>query len=214
MLAAAMPASLARSQTPSGSRINTTPGAVQAESDDIVDARRVMRTFARCVARNRPRLARAILAMPYLGEEQRQRVVGALGAQDNCLGRSDVQLEFGPPSILEGMAVQMLEGPLAGGRLDTLGGLTEDQLGGHGLTPRNGYEDIALCIVRSQPALVRAFVTTEPATEAERAAFRRIVPLVPPCVSAGQNLSMDMRGLRPLLAVGLYRALDALRPAT
>lgn len=172
------------------------------------------RAYAMCIARNRPRVAEDILAMPYLSDEQTRRAAQRLGGLDNCLTSTDQVAESRAPSLLEGMTVQLLPAKLAAANLGEVSALTDDQIVQRGLRPRNGYEDFSLCMVRGQPDLVRGFVLAEPGSAASQAAFRQIVPHVPDCVGQGQHLSLDQRGLRAVLAVGLYRTLDTLRPRT
>jgi hypothetical protein len=176
------------------------------------DTQRETRAYAMCLARSRPRVAEDILALPYLGEEQTRRAAQRIAGLDTCLTDTDVAAAARAPSILEGMAVQLLPARLAGANLTEVSALTDDQVVAHGLRPRNGYEDFSLCMVRGQPALVRSFVLAAPGTPQAQAAFREIVPHVPNCVGEGQHLSLDQRGLRAVLAVGLFRTVDTLRP--
>ena len=172
------------------------------------------RTYAMCLARSRPRVAEDILAMPYLSEDQTRRAAQRIGGLDTCLTDTDIAASTRAPSMLEGMAVQLLQARLANTSLTEVSALTDEQVAARGLRPRNGYEDFSLCMVRGQPALVRGFVLAAPGSPEAQAAFREIVPHVPSCVGQGQHLSLDQRGLRAVLAVGLYRTLDTLRPRT
>lgn len=173
-----------------------------------------IRAYAMCLARSRPRIAEDILALPYLSDDQTRRAAQRIAGLDSCLTSTDLVAEARAPSLLEGMAVQLLQARLAGASLSEVSALTDDQVIAHGLRPRNGYEDFSLCMVRGQPALVRGFVLATPGTPEAQAAFREVVPHVPDCVGQGQHLSLDQRGLRAVLAVGLYRTLESLRPRT
>ena len=117
------------------------------------------------------------------------------------------------PTLAGGLAEAGVHARFAAADLGRLSALTHAEVGRDGLMPRNGYEDLALCIVRAGPAAVKDLISTEPESPFERTAYRAVVPLVAPCVSRGQNLSLDMAGLRSVVAVGLYRALDAITPA-
>lgn len=198
-----------------GSRIDVAPGSVRNQDDTSdASARRVARTFAACVARNRPRLADDVLALPSSSPEQLRRVSRSIGGEDDCMGYSTLQLRSSPRSLAGGMAEYALQGRLANVSLEPVITLTDEQIELRGLRPRNAYEDLALCIVRRDPALVRSFVLTEPATPAEQAAFRGLIVHVGPCVTEGQNLTLNVPGLRSILAVGLYRVLEALQPTS
>lgn len=186
------------------------PSSAQAGATNPNEAR----AYAMCLARSRPRIAEDILAMPYLSDDQTRRAAQRIGGLDTCLTSTDLVAAARAPSLLEGMAVQLLQARLSDASLSEVAALTDDQVVARGLRPRNGYEDFSLCMVRGQPALVRGFVLATPGTPQAQAAFQQVVPHVPDCVGQGQHLSLDQRGLRAVLAVGLYRALDTLRPRT
>src|SRR6218665_1372662 len=192
------------------------PAAAPAQSSSqaqTVEWQRIVRTYAMCFARSRTRTAEGILGMAYLSPEQNRRVTQAVNGIDNCPSDAGIYEQLQSPPILEGMAAQLLLGRIEGD-LASVSGLTDEQVQTRGLRPRNGYEDLSLCMVRTQPALVRDLVMSEPGSTVEQAAFRQLVPHVGSCVAAGQNLSLDRRGLRSVLAVGLYRVVDNLRPRT
>jgi len=181
---------------------------------DATVTRADARAYAMCLARSRPLVAADILALPYLSDEQTRRAAQRINGIDACLTDTDLAAAARAPSLLEGMAVELLQARLASASLGDVSALTDDQVIAHGLRPRNGYEDFSLCMVRGQPALVRGFVLAAPGTPQAAAAFREVVPHVPSCVGEGQHLSLDQRGLRAVLAVGLFRTLDTLRPRT
>lgn len=194
-----------------GSRIDPTPGSVRPQNrTDAATGRRVLRTFAFCLARARPRVAEAALTAPYLSGEQGNIIRRSVGGVENCMGYSGLELGFQANALPGGLAEQALEGRLARAELGSVAQLTQADIERLGLVPRNGYEDLALCVVRRDPGAVKSFVTTEPATPAERAAFQSVLPNVGPCVNQGQGLRLDMPGLRAMVAVGLYRILTAL----
>jgi hypothetical protein len=196
---------------PTGSRVDRTPGAVRTPANDEINSQQIMRTFAMCVARARPQLAAGVLALPYLSPEQSGRVHDRLGGSHDCMGRTAVDLSFRAPSILEGFAAQLVQQRFATADLGPVSAWTDEQVIARGLRPRNGYEDFSLCMVRTQPALIRAYVLTEPGSAEEQASYRQVLPHIGSCVAAGQTLSLDRRGVRSVLAVGLYRVLDKLQ---
>lgn len=196
---------------PTGSRVDSTPGAVRTPANDEINSQQVMRTFAMCVARARPQLAAAVLALPYLSSEQAQRVRDRLGGSHDCMGRTAIDLRFSPPSILEGFAAQMVRQRFATVDLGPVLAWTDEQVIARGLRPRNGYEDFSLCMVRAQPGLIRTYVLTDPGSPEEQASYRQVLPHIGSCVAEGQTLSLDRRGVRSVLAVGLYRVLDKLQ---
>jgi len=209
----ALTAPAAAAQPRAGSRIDTAPGAVQSvESEDEATARRVMRGFSGCVARARTRWAEGALALPFNSREQGDYVRSAIGGSNDCLAAAGAELRFRPPAMVGGMAEQLIEIRYARIDLAPIARLEDSDIEARGLRSRNGYEGLALCIVRRDAAAVRALVMTQPAGEAERAALGRIVPHLGPCLDQGQTLTLDAQAIRALLAPTLYRTLAALAP--
>lgn len=197
-----------------GSRIDAAPrGAVTPqEREDQATARRVMRTYAACLLRARPRTAAAVIAAPYGGAEQMAAVRRRVQGFDDCMG-AGMSMAFPPETLAGGIAEAALRARFATADLAAIGALADEDVARLGLTPRNGYEELAACIARRDPGAVRALVLTEPATPEERVARRPIMAIVGPCVNQGQSLRVDMVGLRAIVAVALYRLLDGLSPA-
>ena len=65
--------------------------------------------------------------------------------------------------------------------------------------------DIAQCVPPRQPALVRALLATEPASDAEMAALQALYPAFGQCVTQGTQLQIDRGSIRAMLAESLYR---------
>jgi hypothetical protein len=214
LLAAALLHGPALAQPETGSRLDTAPrGAVPlVERNDQVTARRVVEAFSACLFYDRRRVATQILAAPYSSDRQVEIVRDEVQGVQDCMGRNGVSMALHAPTLAGGLAEAAVHARFGTADLTRLTALTDADVARTGLIPRNGYEDLALCIVRAGPAAVKDFISTEPASTFERVAFRAVVPLVAPCVPRGQNLSLDMAALRSMVAVGLYRALDALAP--
>ena len=211
-----LPAPLAAAAQPEiGSRIDAGPrGAVSPqEREDQATARRVMRTYAACLLEARPRTAVAILAAPYGGEEQAAIVRRRIQGVEDCMGRTGLSMRFAPESLAGALGEAGIRARFAAADLAAIAALADEDVARLGLTPRNGYEELAACIARRDPAAVRALVLTEPATPEERIARRPVMANVGGCVNQGQSLTFDMVGLRAMVAVALYRLLDGLSPA-
>ena len=195
-----------------GSRIDAGPrGAVTPqEREDQATARRVMRTYAACLLEARPRTAVAIVAAPYGSEEQAAIVRRRVQGVEDCMGRTGLSMRFPSESLAGALGEAGIRARFA---TADLAALADEDVARLGLTPRNGYEELAACIARRDPAAVRALVLTEPATPEERAARRPVMANVGACVNQGQSLTFDMVGLRAMVAVALYRLLDGLSPA-
>jgi len=215
MLALLAPLAAAAAQPEIGSRIDAGPrGAVTPqEREDQATARRVMQTYASCLLRARPRTAVAILAAPYAGEEQAAIVRRRVQGVEDCMGRGGQSMRFPPESLAGALAEAGIRARFATADLAPVAALADEEVARLGLTPRNGYEELAACIARRDPRGVRALVLAEPATAEERAARRPVVAHVGSCVNQGQSLRVDMVGLRAMVAVGLYRLLDGRSPA-
>lgn len=207
-LAYSGPPALAQPET--GSRIDRMPGAVGAvESEDAITARRVMRTYGQCVARNRVRLARALLALP-LGDGEQLRTMRRSAAQvPACLGRGVARLQFHPSLLLGAMAEFYVIERMGSRDLRPIAALTDARLAAMGLAPRTGYEDVATCVAVRDPAGVMALIRSEPGTDQESVAFNRLVPHLGPCLPEGLTLTLSPGPVRAIVAVGLYRLLSA-----
>ncbi|HTU12770.1 MAG TPA: hypothetical protein VMG08_17910 [Allosphingosinicella sp.] len=196
-----------------GSRLEDRPGAVRAQrNDDQVTARRVMRTYAACLVRNRSRVASEISAATYGSEDQFRLIRRHLAGADDCMGASGLSMSVNPATLSGALAEVGLETRYASADLAPVTALSDEDIGRLNLTPRNGQEDLGLCVARRAPAAVRAWALTEPGSPEDNAAGRRVVPDVGPCVVQGQSLNANLVGLRAILAAGLYRALSAVRP--
>lgn len=155
-----------------GSRIDHEPrGAVTPqERTDQATARRVMRTYAACLLGNRPRVAASLIAAPFGGEEQIAIALRRVRGVDDCMGRTGLAMRFPPESLVGGLAEAGLRARFATMDLAPVAALADADIARLGLTPRNGYEEIAICIARRDPQAVRTLVLTEPATPEERVA--------------------------------------------
>lgn len=208
--AAGMLASAAWAEPPPGSRIDSAPGSVEREDVHQQGAAlRVMRRYATCLARSRPRWAEAMIALPFMSEDQAAAVQRDQGGEEDCMGYSGLELSFRAPVLIGGMAEYLIESRYRAAPLEPVSHLGDADVEARALTPRNGYEDLALCVVRRNPAAVRALLRTPPASAAERAGARDLAPDLGPCVPQGQTIAFDAGALRGLLAVSLYRALAA-----
>ncbi len=171
-----------------------------------------MRNFAGCVVRHRRRFAESTLALPYLGSEQEGLVRRGIGGFDDCVGDPELALSFSVSAMVGGMAEQLIVSRYGRASIEAVERLTDADLERHGLGPRNGYEQLGLCVLRRDPSQVREFVMTAPATAAERTVGRRLIPHLRPCLDAGHTMTLNLASLKALLAQTLYRVLAALAP--
>lgn len=198
---AAVTAGQLRAEPELGSRIDTNRGAVgEVEDEDVRAARRVMIAYGRCVARNRMRLAQAILAEPIFGEQQYALIRRRFGGSDGCMGSSGAELRFSPMLLVGAMAEWFILERYEEADLGAVAALDDARVREVGLTPRSGYEDVALCVVRHDPVAARDLVRSRPAGDAERAAIARLVPHLGTCLPAGQEYRFNRGAVRALVA--------------
>lgn len=202
------PASAAQGAAPPPGR-----AAGQSQRFDQRTARQVVQAFSTCLFSERRPLANLVLAAPYSSDRQVAVIRDAMQGEQDCLGRSGLAMAVSAPTLAGALAEAGVHARFAAADFSRVSALTDAEVARDGLMPRNGYEDLALCVVRAGPAAVKDFISTEPGSTFEQVAFHAVVPLVAPCVPQGQNLSLDMAGLRSVVAVGLYRTLDAITPA-
>jgi hypothetical protein len=106
-----------------------------------------MRQFAACVARQRPRTALTAVLLPYGSPEQRSAVANMVQMDEQrCIGNSLQSLRFGIELMAGGVAEHFLNNREAGVDPASVQAMTEAQLEARGVTPRNGMEDMGLCI--------------------------------------------------------------------
>lgn len=194
-------------QPPIGSLIDRNRGAVgSVQGESTAAARQVMNTYGRCVARNRRQRVESLLAMPLLSDEQNRAVRSFLQGEDACLGNEIETIRFDYLIVLGAMSEWFILNNYADVGISRIAQLTDAQAAESGLLTRSLYESIATCVARSDPAAAYALVQATPASEQERAAIARIVPLLAPCLPRGEN-SFSRSSLRATVAVGLYRVL-------
>jgi hypothetical protein len=175
-------------------------GSVRSETNAA--AREVMNTYGRCVARNRTRRAETILGLPLMSSEQNDALRDFFEDGDTCLGNDIGQLRFNYLAIAGAMSEWFVLNRYADvglGRVAQFGEQTSD-------LSRSGYEAIATCIARTDPAAAFALIETRPASAQERAVLGRIIPSVAPCLPRGEN-TFNRSSLRATIATGLYRLL-------
>jgi hypothetical protein len=178
-------------------------GTVRSEGREA--ARQVINTYGRCVARNRSQRAEAVLALPLLSEEQTREIDRFIGGEDRCLGNDLTQARFDFLTVLGAMAEWFVIERHGDVGLARAAGLAPGEAAGEQLA-RSGWESIATCIARGDPAAAFALVQSVPASDAERAAIAQLMPQLAPCLPRGQN-SFNRSSLRAIVAAGLYRVL-------
>jgi hypothetical protein len=209
--AAGLLAMSAAVQPPLGSRNDPVHGAGHAQpAGDQVNPRRGMRTFAACLLRNNSRVATDILLQPLSSGAQQAVIDRRVAGVHDCTG-AGIGTGFNALTLAGALAEAGLQARFADADLGRITALTPDTITLLNLNPRNGYEDLGLCVVRRAPEAVRAWALSEPGSAAEAAARSAVLPQIGPCVDQGQPLRADLVGLRAILSAALYRAMHVTR---
>ena len=205
-------------QPETGTRINSAPGAVQSvPAADAASAIRVLHRYAACFARQRPRPVERMVEMPYGSLEQRdasRAMISPGGEASDCLQVDGARLSFQSHLLAGTVAEHYFRTRYGGNGLAEAAAIPASDPRAAALAPRNGSEELAACIIRSDPAGVSALLQTDPASTGERAAMARLVPHFSPCVPTGVSASFARPATRALLAAGAYRMVSGARRAS
>lgn len=194
-LAMLLAACAASAQAQAGS-----PTAPLQPSVDTAEQRQSMRRFMGCLAKARPNWAHQLLSQPYLSEAQSRAAGEAFSGNDTCLRQDKMEMTFRTSSIVSNLAEHFLQTNLANADLDRLTQSLNTQ------EPLNASEDFALCVASRAPTDARNIVLSDPGSSDELAAAGKLAPQVQPCARPGENLTVDVQGLRGLMSIALYRA--------
>jgi hypothetical protein len=116
-------------------------------------------------------------------------------------------------SLIGGLAEGLLEEEPQRRNIATLASWSEEDVSTSALRPRNGNEDLGLCVLRRAPQETQRILESVPGSVGEDRAVRALVPHLGPCSPAGANLRFDKATVRAQLAIALYRAAAFLRTA-
>lgn len=194
-----------------GTRIDRNAGAAESVSfTDSASAIRVANSFGQCIARREPKRVKIALALPLYTPQQSRELKKATDHFDPCLGSStEFDSVVTQGLIFAGNAAEwFLRTEYKDAPLGTLKGMDDDTLAKSAFAPRNGFEDLGLCVVRRNPEAVQSLILTDPTTEREKAAVQPLIADVGPCVPKGQEIKLNRPNLRALLSYALYRAVS------
>lgn len=199
-----------------GTRLDQNRGAVGSISRlDPKSAVRATNAFGQCIAQREVKPVRRALELPFASPEQMKILFGTIETYDACLGTSNEfdALTF-PPILFAGAAAEWFV-RLEQRKIDLtpLAGMTDKALAESAYKPRNGLEDLGLCVVRRNPKNGRNFVTSRVGEVEEKTALNALLPDVGPCVFEGQKVALNAANLRAIIAYALYRAASKLGAA-
>lgn len=187
------------------------PLYVVKEPMKAAEGRRMVNSFARCVARKRKAKAEAVLALPYGTQEQSEAAWKIIGNLPSCfegpkIGRRQIHIE--PQHLVGGMAEELALARYAAAGGESLARLTPEQLALPAAAPRNGAETFGQCVVLRDPAGTKAFIGSEIGSPDENKSAAGLLPHLEQCLTEGQTLALNRPALRILLAVALHRVLS------
>lgn len=178
-------------------------------SSSAASPRQVLNSFARCLAQVKNEPARALLALPSVSREQILAAGPLISGNDRCGGNAEVEVE--EIGLLGGLAEGLLQSEPQARNLASLSTWSDGAVSRSELRPRNGHEDMGLCIVRRAPREVNALLASVPDSPGEGRAIGALRPYLGPCAPAGSTLSLNRVMIRTQLAIAAYRAAAFLR---
>lgn len=164
---------------------------------------RILHAFSGCAVRHHfsKTRARAVLAMDPTTPDYQRALVGLAGRSTHCLPGRGSRLRFTPLPFAGGMAEALLEED--NGLRDLAARVALDPA----VPPLRAHDEIevmSICAVRAAPAEVAALFATQPASDAENAALRAIMPRASQCLSAGTSLRLNAMSMRSRLALAAW----------
>jgi hypothetical protein len=182
------------------------PTVVQPNVDSPA-SRQALRHLTVCIAEQRPRWARNLLAKPYLSDEQAYDASVVLSGRDTCLTGHGAELTFRTSTMVGSLAEHYVRRDIQ--RVD-FARLTRTL---STMEPRNASEDFALCVAARRPAAARELALSEFGSSTETEAASQLGLSVEHCTLPGENLTVDLQSLRALASAALYRAITTIEPA-
>ncbi|HEY5711075.1 MAG TPA: hypothetical protein VIT38_04195 [Allosphingosinicella sp.] len=196
-LGLAVPLTCASASTPS--RFTPLEGIVSTPRDI-----RILHAFSACAVRHqfgRDR-GRAVLAMDPTTEEYRQAILAQAGRSSHCLPGNGSRMRFRALPFAGGMAEALLVSDRS------LGDLAARVAFNPSLPAFRAHDELevmSVCVVRAAPGEVAALFATQPASDAENAALRAIMPRAGQCLTAGTRLRVNALSMRSMLALAAWR---------
>jgi hypothetical protein len=184
------------------------PAAAIQPSPDSAQQRKASRKLTSCLAKARPRWARDMLSRPYLSDAQAFDATLALKGRDSCTpGFDEVEVTFRTSLMVGSLAEHFLREEIQRADAARLAQTLST------LPPRNVTEDFALCVTSRNLAAARDLTLSEPGSDVEDEAARKLAAYVEPCTQPGEDLKVDLQSLRALVAAALYRGVAAVLPS-
>ncbi|HEU0135198.1 MAG TPA: hypothetical protein VFR28_10270 [Allosphingosinicella sp.] len=196
---------LAVSAAPVHGQSPAPPEPIQVSPDSAAE-RKMLQKLSACLAKARPRWARNTLAQPYLSDDQARLAAQALTGRDKCIrGNDKAEVTMRTSGMVGSLAEHFLRADIETADPARVAGSLSS------LKPLNASEDFALCVSARDPAAARELALSEPGSDSEDRAARRLAQFVEPCTNPGEKLTVELQSLRALVSTALYRGVaDAL----
>ncbi|HEX8240156.1 MAG TPA: hypothetical protein VF574_10500 [Allosphingosinicella sp.] len=181
----------------------TSPAAPINPSLDSAQDRKALQKMSACLAKARPRWARQMLAKPYLSDGQSFLAGQALVGRDGCVVGPEAEVVVRPATLAGSLAEHFVRTDIQKAGSQRLAGMLNQ------IAPLNASEDFGLCVASRDLAAARELTLSEPGSDSEERAARRLAAFVGPCTNPGESLTVDLQSLRALVATALYRGVSA-----
>ena len=195
---------------------SSVPMAKQVETEaEVAAARHAMASMMRCVVNRSGYKIRKVLDLTVGGRGQ--QAPWAKLADEGCLEEGG-SLRF-RPYLMRGSVYLALYAQDFG-KTAPITEFTGDLPVKYPVNETEGGEDaarykvsmaIADCAVRKNPLAARKVVSTQIATDEERAAIRAFAPVMSGCIDAGNSITMNAEVVKGVTAEALYRLSAAKR---
>jgi hypothetical protein len=217
-IALALPfATCAEAQIPTSSAEFRTNSAADAKIRGAIELDRLVR----CAMSRRENLARNVL-LTRPGSNDQERVIAPFRrVMENCmndlipgmfLGNAETRGAIAEVLYLRQYPTQPVFAALDHKPLDLPKSWTGSKISEYEKVQVLG-QDFSNCVVAKDPENADALLRTEIRSPAERNVFRRLVPVLGPCLPKGLKMELDVAWLRSVVAEGLLRSMGEWQPA-
>lgn len=173
-------------------------------SKSSVRARQGIHSYGYCIATERPKEVRDMLAMDFREADYAATMRRLIDKRARCPGVSLSRGALGAGTLVWGGA--LAEGLMKREAiLEQLAGRTAYRAERPVIEARNAGELMAFCVVRTDPAATAALLAATPATVEEHGAIQALGGTLGKCVPASSTSRFTKESLRALIALGALR---------
>ena len=204
-------ATCAQAQIPTSSAEFRTNGPADAKARGAIELDRLVR----CAMIRRENLARNILLTRPGSNAQERAVAPFRRVMENCmsdlvpgmfLGNAETRGAIAQVFYLRQYPAKSDFAVLDHKAMPLPRAWSEGKIAEYEKTQMLG-QDFASCVVATAPGDADALLRTEIRSPAERTVFRRMVPVLGPCLPKGLKMELDVAWLRAVVSEGLLRGM-------